>query len=55
VVTEAGNQAKDLLGRARTELTEQAGAQHRLAAGLHALARMHRTELPFSIVDLGSS
>jgi hypothetical protein len=39
VVAEAGSQAKDLLRQARSELSEQAGAQQqRLAQGLHALA-----------------
>lgn len=38
VIAEAGGQAKDLLAQARTELTEQAGAQQqRLASGLRAL------------------
>jgi len=39
VVAEAGNQAKDLIDQARTELSQQASAQQqRLAHGLHALA-----------------
>jgi hypothetical protein len=39
VLAEAGTQAKDLLRQARSELSEQAGAQQqRLARGLHALA-----------------
>jgi hypothetical protein len=39
VVAEAGSQAKDLLGQARSELMEQAGVQQqRLVQGLHALS-----------------
>jgi hypothetical protein len=58
VVAEAGSQAKDLLGQARTELSEQASAQQqRLATGLHALGdELHsmsqHTEQPGVATDL---
>lgn len=58
VVAEAGNQAKDLIDQARSELTEQAGAQQkRLAAGLRDLgdeleAMTHHSESPGVATDL---
>jgi hypothetical protein len=58
VVAEAGSQAKDLLSQARSELTEQAGAQQkRLAEGLRALgdeleAMTHHSEQPGVATDL---
>jgi hypothetical protein len=58
VVAEAGNQAKDLLDQARSELAEQAGAQQkRLAAGLRDLgdeleAMTHHSESPGVATDL---